>query len=116
MQNTKAELIISSLLVSPTVRKASESLNIPESTIYKYLKNPEFKSRYNEAKSTLLNQSISYLQSKISQAISNIINIMEDTNVAPQVRLSASKAILDYTMKINERSNILSGAYGLEEF
>lgn len=114
MQNTKAELIIASLLVSPTIRKASENLNIPESTIYKYLKNPEFKTRYNEAKSNLLNQSSSYLQSKISEAISNIIDVMNDVNTAHQVRLNASKAVLDYAMKLNEQTNILCRIEELE--
>ena len=114
MQNSKQELIIKALLTHPTVREAAESLNLPESTIYNYLRKDDFKSKYNEAKRELLGQATAFLQSKVIAAISVVTNIMNDEEMSPQARLTASRTILEYSLKLTEQVDIIERLEALE--
>ena len=86
-----------------------------ESTIYNYLKDNEFKMKYNEAKTVILNQTTGYLQSNMATASENIVNMVNDKEVPPQTRLNASKIVLEYGLKLTENVDILPRIEQLEK-
>lgn len=114
MNNSKQEQILQALLTSSTVREASRSSGIPEATIYKYLKKPEFKRLYKEQKAELINQATGYLQSITAQAVETIKEIADDTEINPQTRLTACRSILEYSIKLTETNDILQRLEALE--
>ncbi len=114
MQNNKSELIINELLVHPTIRAAAKSLKMPESTLYGYLRKENFKEKYNKAKAELLSQSTTYLQAQIAEATETVTEIMNNTDNPPQVRLTACRTVLEYSLKMTEQAEIIPRLEALE--
>lgn len=115
MKHDKTEKIISALLTKPTVKEAAKNLKIAESTLYNYLKDRDFKAKYNEAKSMILSQTALYLQSNASKSANNIIKLMENEQIPPAVRLNACKAAIEYSIKLTEIADILPRIEQLEQ-
>ena len=115
MKTNKTEKIIAALLSFPTVKEAAKNLKMAESTIYNYLKDNKFKMKYDEAKTVMLNQTTGYLQSNMATASENIVNMINDKEVPSQIRLNASKIVLEYGLKLTESVDILPRIEQLEK-
>ena len=113
--NNKEQIILNALLAYPTVREASEATGIPESTIYLRLRNAEFKQKYKQAKDEMLHSTTTYLQSKLHEATGTIVDIMNDTETASQVRINAARAVFDYCIRLTEQTDIIRRLEALEE-
>lgn len=114
MKTTKDEKIIAALIANPTVRAASDACGVSETQIYARMRNPEFKSRYDEARRDLLKSNTAALQSHLAGAIETMWQICADTETAPQVRLNAADAIIRNSLKLTEQLDILSRLEELE--
>ncbi len=114
MNNAKQEQIISALLTYPTIKAVAEHLNISSTTIYSYLKDEEFKAKYYKAKGEILQQTTTYLQSRTSEAIKIIDDIAKDDTVNAQVRLSACRTMLEYSLKFTETNELIERISALE--
>lgn len=115
MKINKTEKIISALLSFSTIKEAAKNLKMAESTLYNYLKDDEFKIKYSEAKTSMLSQTTGYLQSNMIKATENIVNMISNEEIPPQVRLNASKAVLEYGLKLTESIDILPRIEQLEK-
>lgn len=113
-KNNKEQIILTALLTYPTIREASEAIGIPESTIYSKLRNEEFERAYQKAKDELLQNTTTFLQSRLQEATKTIIEIMNDTEVAAQTRLNAARSVFDYCIKLTEQTEILKRIEALE--
>ena len=113
-KNNKEEIILNALLVYPTIRQASEATGIPEPTIYLKLRNDNFKMRYNEAKRQILENTVTFLQTKLEEATATIVNIMNNVENAPQVRINAARSVFDYYIKLTEQAELLRRIEALE--
>lgn len=113
-KNNKEDIILNALLTYPTIREVSEATGIAEPTIYLKLRGEEFKTKYNEAKKQILENTVTFLQTKLQQATATILNIMNDIEVAPQVRLNAARSVFDYCIKLTEQTEILERIEALE--
>lgn len=100
MKNAKPDLILNALLKFPTVRDAAESLSIPESTVYAWLRKPDFKERYNEAKRQMLSETTTFLQSKLTEATQVILDLMSGEDTPPAVRLNAARSVFEFCAKL----------------
>ena len=101
------ELILASLLSTPTKRAAAAACDVSESVIYSRLKDPEFKERYDGARREMLIQSAAALQSHLNAAIEALGEIVDDKDINPQTRLNAAEAIIRNTLKLTERTDVL---------
>ena len=115
MNNAKEELILSALLSCPTIREASAQCKVPERTINDYLAKPEFMERYKAAKADIVKGAGNKLQGKMSTAVDVISEIMEEEKNPPAVRLSASKAVLEYGVEIHKNEQIIERIERLEK-
>lgn len=113
-KNNKEDIILNALLAYPTIKQASEASGVPEPTIYAKLRDDDFKQRYNEVKNQMLNNTVSFLQVKLQEATTTIIDIMNDVEIAAQTRLNAARSVFDYFIKLNEQTEILSRLEALE--
>lgn len=103
MNNAKKEIIMSALLCYSTIREASEKTGIPETTIYNWLRNPEFREEYEHRKAELTEQASRLLLMKTSEAISTVSSLMTEPIMKPQIRLQAAKIILEYSLRMNSK-------------
>ncbi len=115
MKHNKTEKIISALLSYSTVKEAAKYLKMAESTLYNYLKDENFKEKYNEAKTATLSQTTGYLQSNMAKATENIVKLIDDKKTPPQTRLNASRTVLEYGIKLTESIDILPRIELLEQ-
>lgn len=114
-KNNKDQLILNALLTYPSVREAAEAINVSESVIYLRLRDSTFKQKYNEAKDQMLHNTTTFLQSKLQEATSVIVSLMNDVETAPQVRLNAARATFEYCIKLTEQTELLRRIEAIEQ-
>lgn len=103
------------MLTNTTVRATSQATGISEATIYKYLKNEEFIQEYEDMRRNMLEDNCHKLQANMSKAIDELVEIMEDRENAPQIRLNAIDMLLRHTYKQTELIDILVRLDALEQ-
>ena len=114
MKNSKRELLLSALLANPTVKQAAEACGLPETTVYNWLRKPDFEKEYETRKRQAVAEASDYLRSRINAATQIIDEIMSDTDIAPQVRLNAARTIIEMGYKIVEQGEIIARIEALE--
>lgn len=114
MKNNKQELILTALLTNPTIRQAAASIAVPETTIYTWLRKPEFKVEYERRKRELVDNTRSYLQIKLQEATDTIYKIMKDGEAPSQTRLNAARTMFEYCHKLTEQADIIARLDELE--
>jgi hypothetical protein len=114
MKNAKRELLLTALLTSPTVREAAQSVGVPETTAYNWLRKPDFSAEYEQRKRQAVKEAGDFMQSKLGAAVMVLDEIMTDKEAPPPSRVSASKAIIDSAYKHIEQAQILERLEVLE--
>ena len=97
------EQIIAALLQCGTIREAAELVKTAPRTIYDRMKEREFKVAYMEAKNDILRKAVFNINSKLSEAIDTISEIMTDKDTNPATRLQAAQTIINNIGKFTER-------------
>ncbi len=85
--------VVAAVLCSPTNAAAAEMLDISESYLYKLMKNPEFDSLYHEAQGKIFELCLERIKRGLSASVEVMLTIIEDEDVAPQIRLNAAEAL-----------------------
>ena len=88
---------------------------VSETQIYARWRNPEFRSRYDEARRELLERNTAALQGHLAGAIETMGQICSNTEVSPQTRLNAADAIIRNSLKLTEQNDILVRISELEK-
>ena len=114
-KNITNEQIIAELLSSVSIRAAAKKLDLQEKTIYKRMKQPEFKKLYADARADVISQATARLQNFANQAVSCLALVMSKQEYAPQVRINAADALLRYCLKFSEKADITDKIEALEK-
>lgn len=104
----KDELIIAALISNPTVKAASAACGVCETQIYKRLRTPAFKEKYDAARLDMLQQCTAYIQGITSDALQKMHAVMNDPDTSQQVQLNAAEAITRNSLKFTEQADILA--------
>ena len=105
---------IFAMLEYDNIKKSAEIAGITEQTAYNYLKKgladdiKHIRKKYIESNF----QKLEYASIKATDVI---INILNDKNCPQNVKLNASKLILDYSFKIREQTEIIERLEGIEK-
>lgn len=103
----KNEVVIAALLQSPTVTEAAKSCGVSYTRIYARLRDPAFKAEYDAAKSAVIQQAVTYVQSVTAAAIKRLYDIMNDPEVAPQIQVNAADCLLRNSHKLTETGEVM---------
>lgn len=109
----KREKALSALLVSRTQAEAAALAGIGESTLREYMKDAEFKERYNLACRELVREAARQAQQTLSPALRTIV---EDEDEQTQARITAARTMLEYSLKLSEHADILEQLRELERW
>ena len=104
--NTKAisnEEIIAALLQHGTVKDAAAAAGTTPRTIYDRMNDREFRSEYMEAKNDIIRKAVFSINEKLSAAIDAVVDIMNDKETNPAVRLQAAQTIINNAGKFSDR-------------
>jgi hypothetical protein len=111
----KKHLLIAELLQRPTIREAAEAANLGEATAHRWLRDPAFQRCYKAARQQIVDISISQIQKASSEAVEVLREILHDNTAPASSRVSASKIILELSLKGLEVTDILERLDSLEQ-
>lgn len=113
--NVRQELAINELLKGNSIAQSAKNVGVSEATLNRWLANTEFKVVLNERKSIIVDNCIDKINLLGNKAITVLDSILDDENVSSNVRLNASKSILDMILKFNGQRNIMDKMKEIEE-
>ena len=91
----KKEAAIQALCTQRNIEEAARAAGIGKQTLIRWLKLPEFRDAYREARREAVSQSNARLQQASGAAVSTLVKIMVDQSVPPAARVRAAHRILD---------------------
>ena len=106
---------IEALLTTSSVKDAAKKAKVSLATMHRWMSLDEFLATYRTYKSRLVTQAMTRIQSATSKAVDSLIEIVESKKTSPQTRLTACKAILNFSLKAVENEQILARLEALEK-
>ncbi len=97
----KTDVVIAALLSQPTMADAARAAGVGESTLWRWLQNPDFQAKYKEAQRTVVNSSLGQLQAATSEAVATLRRNLTCGKSGDEIRAAA--VILDQSAKYLER-------------
>ncbi|MBP1934892.1 helix-turn-helix transcriptional regulator [Ammoniphilus resinae] len=113
--NHKQEQVIVALLNYPTIKQAADASGVGETTIYRWLRDEDFKQSYKEVRHKALGNTIARLQQVSQQAVNTLQEVMMDDTATPNSRVSAAKAVLEMAFKAYELEDLAQRVEELEK-
>lgn len=108
------ERAIIALLSEPTLRAAASSAGISESTLWRWMRDPEFRVAYRRARQEVLERATARLAALVDAAVKALGEIVADRTVSPNVRVSAASRIVDFALKAAEIEEVQARLERLE--
>lgn len=105
-KDSKIETAIAALLTSTTIAEAAKAIGISEQTLWRWKQEPEFKKQYRQVKMQVVTQATTQLQSATGKAVKTLKDIMEDEKTPANARVTAARAILEYSYKGTEMQDM----------
>lgn len=93
---------LAALLSEPTTRAAAAAAEIPESTIWRWLREPDFADALSKAKTALLDSVLTSLAATSGKAIEALCSVLDDKEAQASTKVSAARAVLEYGLKVRE--------------
>jgi hypothetical protein len=111
----KQEEAIVALLSQRNIEDAARSAGVGARTLIRWLKLPEFRVAYREARRAAFSQSIARLQQGSSAAATTLLKIMLDPNASASTRVRAADSVLDHAARAIEIEDLEARVAALEE-
>ena len=102
----KQEEAIAALLSQRNIEEAARAAGVGTRTLIRWLKLPEFRVAYREARRAAFSQSIARLQQASSAAATTLLKIMLDMNAPASTRVRAADSVLDHAKQAIEIEDI----------
>jgi transposase-like protein len=110
----KKEAAIVALLGQRSVEEAARSIDISPSTLFRWLKEPDFQAAYLAARRMGYTQSIARLQQATGAAVSTLLKVMVDPSTPPATKVRAAHSVLEHSAKAIEIEEIEARVARLE--
>lgn len=105
---------IFAMLETGNISKSSKMANITETTAFKYLKNG-LGEEISNIRKKYIEENFKKLEFISIKATNVIIEILDDTECPKSIKLNASKAVLDYSLKVREQTEIIERLKNIEK-
>lgn len=90
------ERAIAALLRNRTKDEASRDAGVPQSTLYRWLREPEFKARLREAQRDLFDHAMGYLQDATGEAVATLRAVMTSDDAPETARVTAARLVIEF--------------------
>lgn len=115
MNSSKQQALVA-LISSPTIREASKKSGVAERTINEYMRtDPEFRQAYEQYRQDIIRNASERMTNAMTDAVSTLTSIMNDKKTNTATRVTASKAVLEYGLKLWEVADINARLTAIEE-
>ena len=114
-QRKKAEdALLLALACGATVEAAGRQCGLSERTIYRRLREPDFRQRLQDLRADMVQRTAGTLTAAATEAVRTLLDLQKPA-APPPVRLGAAKAILEIGMKVREVAELEQRLQALEE-
>jgi transposase-like protein len=107
-------LLLQALACGATVEGAARQSGVSESTVYRRLRDAEFRRQIDNLRSEMVQRNAGTLTAAGSESVKTLVILQQPTNPAA-VRLGAAKAVLELGIKIREVATLEQRLAALEE-
>lgn len=97
------EQIIAALLSTGTIQAAAAAVGLSPRTVYTRMQAGDFQALYKAAKADLIRAAVFNINNQVQAAINTVIEVMQDENNNPAIRLQAAQTILNNAGKFAQR-------------
>jgi len=105
---SKQETVISALLTEPTQAAAAKKAGIGQTTLYRWLKLPDFRAAYDEARRELVKSALRRLQAGTVQAVETLLHVARKAE-RDSDRVRAAIAVLEHAIPGSSDASALNG-------
>lgn len=106
---------MSALLAASNFREASEISGMSESTLRNYLDDPEFSEEYDQRTKDLVRDACTQGKKSMRMALDTLREVCGNKEENSQVRVSAARSLMEYTLRLIEISDLDERVKKLEE-
>lgn len=110
----KRDVAIAALLTMPTIATAAGRAGIAESTLLRWLRLPNFRESYKQARREAVGAAIATLQRAAGDAVLALQIIIRDKEAPASSRVSAARAIIEFAIRGVELEDVLARLEALE--
>ena len=114
MLTQKMRKTLEALLESNTRAEAAKKAGINRKTLWDYFQKEEFRNAYKEAFAAKVDEATRQAQKSLSPALSTLVEICEDKEAGYMARVSASRSLLEYGLKLGEHNDLADRVAELE--
>jgi len=111
----KKEEAIAALLSERTIEEAARAIGMSAKTLLRWMKLPEFRSAYLEARGQALGQSNARLQQATGAAVTTLLKLMVSPDAPAATRVRAAQCVVELAQKGFELDNLELRLARLEE-
>ena len=111
----KQTAFLKAMLEESTISKAADAANISRETAYKYLKDPAFKTELDKRRSECLNDTVRFLQSKLTLCSEQLVKIIENEETADQVKINAINTVFTNFKSMSETAEVITRLEQIEK-
>lgn len=97
------EEIIAALMTSSTIAETASKVGLSTRAVYDRMATKDFKALYHGAKTDIVRGAVFKINSKLTEAIETVSELMTDKEVNPAIRLQAAQTIITNAAKFSER-------------
>jgi hypothetical protein len=113
--SSKQRRAIAALLVKPTIASAATDCGVTQITLYRWLREDEFRQALTDAESQAIDVAARRLVQLTEAAISVIVMVLADRSAAPGIRLKAAQVVLENMLRLVEIRSISARLAELEK-
>jgi hypothetical protein len=108
------EALLLALACGATKENAARKVGIGERTVYRRLKDPEFRRRLQAVKTDMVQRAASVLTASAMEAVKTLLSLQEGS-VSNSVRLGAARTILEQGSRLRELAELEERMTALEQ-
>ena len=101
MLTHKQEKAIMLLLQNKKIEEVAQELKISQVTLYRWIKQENFRQRFSEVRQELFNEALDSLKTLTKQAIDTLDDILRN-GTKETSRVTASKTVLELALRLKE--------------
>ncbi len=102
------------LLAHGTVEAAYEAAGVSKSTMWRFLQDKAFQTRYRAARRQMVESAIGQLQAVCTKAVTVLIEVAEDKQASASARVSAARTIIEQSLRAVELEDLAERVERLE--
>jgi transcriptional regulator with XRE-family HTH domain len=114
-QSRKQDLAIMALLTEKTLKEAADKAGISEATLWRWMQQDDFKTKYTAAKNEAVEHVTGRLRHSMTIAVDTLIEMTTDRRTPATARVNAARTLLEYGFKAHETEELQQRLEQLEE-